>query len=142
MRSVISAAFILLLLGGLLLGLLLSPSPPTQTASACVGGRQLTLTGPTAFAPVAGQIAKAYDKSCPTARIVVAADNNGSVNGLNTLVSAGPTAAGSQLAMSDGRAPAGYRVLDGAPVAIITFEVAVNRGVGLYNLTAAQIKGI
>ena len=38
MRSVVEAAFILLLLGGLLLGLLLSPSATALTASPCVGG--------------------------------------------------------------------------------------------------------
>ena len=142
MRSVISAAFVLLLLGGLLLGLLLSPSPTTPTAASCVGGH-LTLTGSTAFAPVAARIAKAYDNGCPAARIVVAPDNSGSVNGLNTLVGAGPAASGSEIAMSDGLAPAGgYRVLHGTPVAIITFEVVVNHSVGLYNLTTAQIKGI
>jgi phosphate transport system substrate-binding protein len=142
MRSVVSAGFILLLLVGLLLGLLLSPSPATQAASPCVGG-QLTLTGSTAFAPVAAQIAKAYMAGCPAAHITVAADNSGSVNGLNTLNGAGPRSAGTLIAMSDGPAPAdGYRALDGVPVAIITFEVVLNHGVGLYDLTTAQIKGI
>ena len=142
MRSVVSAAFILLLLGGLLLGLVLSPSPATLTASECVGG-QLTLTGSTAFAPVATEIANAEHAACPAARITVAADNSGSVNGLNTLLAAGRKSAGRLIAMSDGPAPAGgYGALDGTPVAIITFEVVVNHGVGLYNLSTAQIKGI
>jgi ABC-type phosphate transport system substrate-binding protein len=142
MGSVVSAAFILLLLVGLLLGLLFSPSPTGLAASPCVGG-QLTLTGSTAFAPVAGQIAKAYRAGCPAAHITVAADNSGSVNGLNTLNGAGPRSSGTLIAMSDGPAPAdGYGALDGTPVAIITFEAVVNHGVGVYDLTTAQIKGI
>src|SRR5262249_49431113 len=47
-----------------------------------------------------------------------------------------------RMAMSDGKAPAGYPTLTGNPVAVIVFAVVVNKGTGVYNLTTAQLRDI
>jgi ABC-type phosphate transport system substrate-binding protein len=73
----------------------------------------------------------------------VAPDSNGSIFGLNKLVSDGQAGrAAGEIAMSDGAAPPGglYAKLVGEPVAIIVFQVAVNAGVGSYNLTTSQVQ--
>ena len=128
---------------GLIIGQLVSqPSLSAVAAKSCAGGR-LSLIGSTAFAPVAHTIAAAYQKSCPEARITVTPDSNGSVFGLTTLVGDGQASrAAGVIAMSDGPAPPDptYRPLRGRPIAIIIFTAAVNKGVGLRDLTAADIR--
>jgi phosphate transport system substrate-binding protein len=140
--KVLAALFVPVALIGVIVGLLAAqPAPTAPVAQSCTGGR-LTLIGSTAFAPVAQTIAAAYTKGCPTASIAVAPDSNGSVFGLTTLVGDGAKEAAGVIAMSDGPAPAGptYRPLSGKPIAIIIFAVAVNKGVGLRDLTATDIQ--
>jgi ABC-type phosphate transport system substrate-binding protein len=142
-RSLVFGGGATLTLAGLLIGLFVA-TPTTQNSGSCAGG-SLTLTGSTAFAPVARQIAEAYVRACPSATITIQPDSSGSVFGLNTLVSDGQQGhAGGEIAMSDGPAPSGsgYGSLVGEPVAIIIFSVAVNAGVGNYNLTTGQIRGM
>jgi phosphate transport system substrate-binding protein len=128
---------------GLIIGQLVSQPPLSAVAAkSCVGGH-LSLIGSTAFAPAAHTIAAAYQKSCPTASITVTPDSNGSVFGLTTLVGDGQQKhARGVIAMSDGPAPTDptYRPLRGTPIAIIIFTVAVNKGVGLRNLTAEDVR--
>jgi phosphate transport system substrate-binding protein len=127
---------------GLIIGQLASQPPLSAVAAkSCVGGH-LSLIGSTAFAPVARTIATAYRKSCPEAGITVTPNSNGSVFGLTTLVGDGHKDASSVIAMSDGAAPPfpTYRPLRGKPIAIIIFTVAVNKGVGLRDLTAADVQ--
>jgi phosphate transport system substrate-binding protein len=110
--------------------------------SSCGSGR-LALEGSTAFAPVAQQIAEEYMSMCHTAIISVSAI--ATFNGLNAVNSAGGSkqpAGTTQIAMSDGPAPSGYPGLAGHPIAVIIFAVVVNRQVGVYNLTTAQLRGI
>ena len=110
--------------------------------SFCARG-SLLLEGSTAFAPVAGQLGRAYMSSCPGAGITVS--GIATFNGLNAVNSAagGADPAGMQLvAMSDGPAPAGYRALTGHPVAVLIFAVVVNRQVGVFSLSVPQIRGI
>jgi phosphate transport system substrate-binding protein len=140
--KLLAALFVPVALIGVIVGLLAAqPAPPAPSTEACTGGR-LTLIGSTAFAPVAQTMATAYTKSCPAASITIAPDSNGSVFGLTTLVGDGAKQAAGVIAMSDGPAPAGptYRPLSGKPIAIIIFTVAVNKGVGLRDLTAADIQ--
>lgn len=128
---------------GAIIGQLLSPLPgPAARAAACTGG-SLTLVGSTAFSPVAAQIASAYGKGCPAARIVVAASNTGSVIGLDDLEKEGRQGkAAGLIAMSDGPAPATDHGLVGGPVAIIVYTVIVNAGVPFHNLTTTDIRSI
>lgn len=140
-RSLLFGGGASLTLAGLLAGLFLA-TPATTTTGACVGGT-LKLIGSTAFAPVAEQIADAYDRGCPGAHIVSAPDSNGSIFGLNQLISDGLRGkAAGEIAMSDGPAPVGgnYSRLVGKPAAVIVFSLAVNSGVGVYNLTTAQVR--
>ncbi len=147
---------VLLLLVGIQAGVTFS-----QTAalpSYCASGR-LLLEGSTAFAPTAQEIGSAYTAVCHGAAISVSAI--ATFNGLNAVAtdnssqppaetaagpatSPAPIAQGSatQIAMSDGPAPAGYPTLVGRAVAVILFAVVVNRKDTVYNLTAAQLRGI
>ena len=114
---------VLALLAGLQAGVTFSQA--AEIPSFCHGGR-LTLEGSTAFAPVAGQIGRAYAGTCPGAVISVTAIST--FNGLNALNNAGSSrAATTQLAMSGGPAPGGYPALAGQPVAVIIFAIVVNK---------------
>lgn len=128
---------------GAVIGQLLTPLPgPVAKVAACTGG-SLTLIGSTAFSPVAQQIAGAYEKGCPAARIAVPASNSGSVIGLDNLEKQGRQGkAAGLIAMSDGAAPATDHRLVGGPVAIIVYTVIVNTGVPFHNLTTTDIRDI
>lgn len=141
-RALVALLVPVALIGVIVGQLATQPTATVPVAESCTGG-SLTLIGSTAFAPVATTIAGAYAKACPAARISVAPDSNGSVFGLTTLVADGQAKhAAGVIAMSDGPAPAEstYRPLRGKPIAIIIFTVAVNKGVGLRDLTATDIR--
>jgi ABC-type phosphate transport system substrate-binding protein len=142
-RSLVVAGLTGLLLVGLVLGLLLSPSaPPAVTAAACTGG-SLTLIGSTAFSPVAQTIAASYEKGCSAAHISVPASNSGSGIGLRELLADGAQGkAAGLIAMSDGPAPAADHGLVGGPVAIIIYTMIVNSAVPFNNLAAGDIRDI
>jgi ABC-type phosphate transport system substrate-binding protein len=140
---------ILLLLVGTQAGMTFSQA--ATLPSYCASGR-LNLSGSTAFAPTAQQIAAHYMAVCPGAAISVSAI--ATFNGLNAVEAqdgteqsratqsraADPPA--EQMAMSDGQAPGGYATLKGNPVAVILFAVVVNKGTNVYNLTTAQLRAI
>ncbi len=135
---------VLLLLVGVQAGITFSQAPALP--SYCASGR-LNLSGSTAFAPTAREIASAYTASCPGAAISVSPI--ATFNGLNAVAgqdgNARPRAgdpATERMAMSDGKAPGGYPTLQGNPAAVILFAVVVNKGTGVYNLTTAQLRGI
>jgi phosphate transport system substrate-binding protein len=135
---------VLLLLVGIQAGITFSQAP--MLPSYCASGR-LDLSGSTAFAPTAHQIASAYTAACHGADISVSAI--ATFNGLNAVaaqVGAAPTRAADppaeQVAMSDGPAPGGYPTLKGNPVAVILFAVVVNKGTDIYNLTTTQLRDI
>jgi ABC-type phosphate transport system substrate-binding protein len=145
---------VFLLLVGIQAGITFSQAPTLP--SYCASGR-LNLSGSTAFAPTAQEIASAYTAACRGAAISVSAI--ATFNGLNAVAAkdsagqnpAGQTGTGSsstgdppaeQMAMSDGPAPAGYPTLKGNPVAVIVFAVVVNKGTSIYNLTTTQLRDI
>jgi ABC-type phosphate transport system substrate-binding protein len=134
---------VLLLLAGVQAGITFSQAPTLP--SYCASGR-LSLSGSTAFAPTAQEIAATYAGACPRSAISVSAI--ATFNGLNAVAAqdgghAGAAGPGTeQLAMSDGKAPNGYPALKGNPVAVILFAVVVNKATGVYNLTTAQLRGI
>jgi ABC-type phosphate transport system substrate-binding protein len=47
-----------------------------------------------------------------------------------------------QIAMSDGRMPAGYQGLVGHPIGVIIFSVVINRQAGVFNLTVGQLRSV
>jgi ABC-type phosphate transport system substrate-binding protein len=137
----------LLLLVGIQAGITFSQAPTLPAY--CASGR-LSLSGSTAFAPTAQEIASTYTAACRGAAVSVSPI--ATFNGLNAVAAqdgdgqsgtAGPAEPGAeQMAMSDGKAPAGYPALKGNPVAVILFAVVVNKGTGTYNLTSAQLRDI
>jgi ABC-type phosphate transport system substrate-binding protein len=130
------------LAGAVVAGYLLSQSPAQVTAT-CSPGR-LTIEGSTAYTPAASAESQSYQNGCGGAHLTVV--GLGSIDGLNSLVQAGPGAASTSLAMSDGPAPdtPAYARLrgHGTPVAVIVFDIIVNPGAGLTNLTISQVRGI
>lgn len=137
---------VLLLLFGVQAGITFSQSQALP--SYCASGR-LTLSGSTAFAPTAQEIASNYTATCRGATISVSPVAVATFNGLNAVAQGNAGGSGAadppsaeQMAMSDGLAPVGYPTLKGNPVAVILFAVVVNRGTGIYNLTTAQLRDI
>ncbi|HEY6495209.1 MAG TPA: substrate-binding domain-containing protein [Trebonia sp.] len=135
---------VLLVLLGVQAGITFSQGP--MLPSYCASGR-LALSGSTAFAPTARQIATAYTTACRGADVSVSPI--ATFNGLNVVAGQGAAGASGaadppteQMAMSDGPAPPGYPTLKGNPVAVILFAVVVNKGTDIYNLTTAQLRDI
>ena len=140
-----NAAFgsVLLLLVGVQAGITFGQAPALPAY--CASG-QLSLSGSTAFAPTAREIAADYTATCPAAAISVSAI--ATFNGLNAVAAQDPAGKSAvadppeQMAMSDGPAPNGYPTLTGNPVAVILFAVVVNKATKIYNLTTAQLRDI
>jgi phosphate transport system substrate-binding protein len=135
---------VLLLLVGIQAGITFGQG--STLPSYCASGK-LALEGSTAFTPTAQQVASSYTSVCPGAAISV--NGIATFNGLNAVAAQGnagqseATAAGAtQVAMSDGPAPADYPTLVGRPVAVILFAVVVNKKTNVYNLTTAQLRDI
>ncbi|MFI9119465.1 substrate-binding domain-containing protein [Streptomyces bikiniensis] len=106
----------------------------------------LTVSGSTAFAPVARQLAKEYEKDCAGAKVTV--DAHGSATGVRELDAAGRKAAAAKkappavVALSDGRKPNGHPELRETPVAVSLFTLVVHDGVPVANLSRAQIRDV
>jgi len=136
---------VLLLLVGVQAGFTFGQSP--SQPSYCAGGR-LALEGSTAFAPTAGKIGSAYTSACRGASISVSA--TATFNGLNAVQESGSaaeqasaaTSGTTQVAMSDGPAPAGYPSLVPHAIAVIIFAAVVNRDTNVFSLTTGQLKGV
>jgi ABC-type phosphate transport system substrate-binding protein len=117
----------------------LRPVPPRVTADCSPG--LLTIEGSTAFTPTATTESQDYEAQCGTRVTVV---SEGSLGGLTSLLQSGPQGAASAIAMSDGTAPPDptYAPLRGTPVAVVLFEMVVNKDVPVRDLTVASIRAI
>lgn len=111
----------------------------------CAKGR-LTVTGSTAFAPVARELARKYEKDCPGSDIEVDAD--GSAAGIRELAETGAEFAeredGSPAAvtLSDGPKRAGFPELRESRVAVSAFALVVHDDVKLDGLRTADLRAI
>jgi ABC-type phosphate transport system substrate-binding protein len=96
----------------------------------CAHG-SLTVTGSTAFVPVAKELAKEYEKKCAGSDITV--DARGSEAGVGELSDRGARSKGSPsvIAFSDGPPAEGSRELVGNRVAVLAFTLVVNGGLDL-----------
>ncbi|RLL66743.1 substrate-binding domain-containing protein [Streptomyces sp. Z26] len=105
----------------------------------CAEGR-LTIVGSTALRPAMERIAEEYESDCSGAEIEVAAD--GSREGLQLLDAEGRKAkdgAPPMVAISDGRA-SGHEELREDPVGVAVFAMVVNDGVGLDDISLADLR--
>ncbi|MGA5206537.1 substrate-binding domain-containing protein [Streptomyces variegatus] len=105
----------------------------------------LTVTGSTAFAPAAEELAEGYERACPGSDIAV--DDHGSTAGIRALDAAGAHAASSGdspplIAFSDGPKPNGYPELRENPVAVSVFTLVVNDRVTVQDLSLAEVRKI
>ncbi|MER6147680.1 substrate-binding domain-containing protein [Streptomyces hirsutus] len=108
----------------------------------CEGGT-LTVTGSTAFEPVLKEVAEEYRRDCAEAGPEIDVDPHGSTAGIRELVAAGREAKeGSppMVALSDGPKPDGLPELRENPVAVSLFTLVVNKGVGVKNLSTADVR--
>ncbi|MFD3521298.1 PstS family phosphate ABC transporter substrate-binding protein [Streptomyces sp. NPDC058653] len=97
----------------------------------------LTVTGSTAFAPVAEKLATAYEKDCPGSTIEV--DANGSAAGVRELDTGASKAV---LTLSDGEKAVGFPELEEHRVAVSVFTLVVHDDVPFKGLRTAQVKDI
>jgi ABC-type phosphate transport system substrate-binding protein len=141
---------VLLLLIGIQAGITFRQTDRPSLPSFC-GTGQLAMEGSTAFAPAARSIGNAYTAVCPGASVSVSAI--ATFNGLDEVAASGSDVSKAaaikanpppptQIAMSDGLAPAGYSKLVGHAVAVIVFAVVVNREETIFNLSTEQLRGI
>ncbi|MGW3566374.1 substrate-binding domain-containing protein [Streptomyces sp. NPDC000941] len=118
---------------------LLEPDPLRQ---GCAEGT-LTVVGSTAFEPVMNDLDTAYEDDCEgAAHITVNAQ--GSVRGTDTLRNAGEGAKGfpAYLSFSDGLEVTGDPKLKGHLTALSVYTVAVNKDVGISDLSLADVRKI
>ncbi|MFF3642744.1 PstS family phosphate ABC transporter substrate-binding protein [Streptomyces sp. NPDC002564] len=119
-----------------------SDPPPIE----CTTG-ELTVLGSTAFAPVAEELATAYEDDCPGSEITV--DAHGSAAGVRELDDRGRAFTGGAnrgkgapplLAFSDGPKSDGLPRLAETRVAVSVFALVLNDRVPLRNLTLPQVR--
>lgn len=101
----------------------------------CVSGT-ITASGSTALAPLVKAVAQQYSTKCSGATITV--NLGGSKTGLAN-VEAGSVNIGNSDVKAD---PATQADLVDHQVAVVIFAVITNKGVGVTNLTTAQLKSI
>ncbi|MEU2893917.1 PstS family phosphate ABC transporter substrate-binding protein [Streptomyces albidoflavus] len=136
----------------LLAGLIVTGGEPPPMG--CATG-SLEVTGSTAFAPVAEELAEAYMEQCPGSKITVTA--HGSTTGLRELAERGAAAkdgAPGLVALSDGPAPQGQETGDvgaeggeggglaGTRLAVSVFTLLAHADVPVRNLTLADLRRI
>ncbi|MFE7566322.1 substrate-binding domain-containing protein [Streptomyces sp. NPDC057539] len=108
----------------------------------CATG-ELTITGSTAFNPVAQELADKYEKDCAGSTVRV--DSRSSREGIQELNERGAAAkAGSPalIALSDGPKTDGFPRLRENPVAVSVYTLVVNDSVTLTGLTADQVRRV
>ncbi|MFD5186152.1 PstS family phosphate ABC transporter substrate-binding protein [Streptomyces sp. NPDC058372] len=139
------------LVGIALLAGLIVTGGQTPPPMGCATGT-LEVTGSTAFAPVAKELAGAYMEQCPGSRITVAA--HGSTTGLRELAERGASAkdgAPALVALSDGPAPEGQEIADGGDpagrlagtrLAVSVFTLLAHEDVPVRNLALADVRRI
>ncbi|MFB8009212.1 PstS family phosphate ABC transporter substrate-binding protein [Nocardia sp. NPDC056000] len=110
----------------------------TPVNAQCTSGK-LTLVGSTAFEPVVRDAAAAYHKLCDGADFSFAFD--GSDRGLSRVDDEGKGNP-ELLAVSDGAKGPGYPDLRPRTLALSLFTMVVNPGVGVSDLSVAQIRDI
>lgn len=139
-RGMLAIAAVGCVIGGVIAGFLVWPSPAQVTGNCSPG--QLVMAGSTAFTPSASAEGQEYQGTCGNTRFTVISE--GSIDGLNALLLGGRQGAASTIAMSDGPAPdePSFTPLHGTPVAVVVFELVVNPGVTIRNLTTSQVQGI
>ncbi|MEV0028104.1 substrate-binding domain-containing protein [Nocardia sp. NPDC050793] len=129
---VLTTFLVLVIIGQFVVAALRPPAPLD-----CAAGK-LTLVGSSAFEPVVRDAATQYEKRCTGAEF--AFDFQGTERGLDRLAESGPT--GELLAFSDGAKGPGYPALQPRPLAVSLFAVFVHKGLGITDLTVAQIRDI
>lgn len=141
---VVLPAIGVMLVGALLATLIFGQAPrPVNGTVACAAG-DVRLAGSSAFGPVAQDIGDRYGTECANAgvQVTVRVDSSGSIDGVRDLVGDDPSAAADFAALSDGATDEPTPGLAKRLVAVIVYSVVINRGVGIDQLTTAQLAGI
>jgi phosphate transport system substrate-binding protein len=106
----------------------------------CARGH-LTITGSTAFAPVAKELATKYEQDCAGSSVTV--DARSSRDGVRELDERGAAANGGSpalIALSDGPKTTGFPQLRENRVAVSVFTLVVNDSVPVKNLSTADVR--
>ncbi|MGQ4614663.1 substrate-binding domain-containing protein [Nocardia sp. R7R-8] len=118
--------------------LVVSALEPSPTPLECASGK-LTVIGSSAFAQVIEDAAEQYRKSCTGADFTYGFE--GSERGLDRLAEEGAGNSG-LLAITDGAKGGGYPTLVNRPLALSLFTMIAHPGVGVRDLTVAQIQDL
>ncbi|MGW4716251.1 PstS family phosphate ABC transporter substrate-binding protein [Nocardia sp. NPDC004260] len=118
--------------------LVVSALEPSPTPLECASGK-LTVIGSSAFAQVIEDAAEQYRKSCTGADFSYGF--GGSERGLDRLAEEGAGNPG-LLAVTDGAKGGGYPTLVHRPLALSLFTMIAHPGVGVRDLTVAQIQDL
>jgi ABC-type phosphate transport system substrate-binding protein len=134
----VAGALATLLVGGLFSSATLLGSSPADRLFpvSCAKGR-LTVVGSTTFQPALEAAAADYERVCGNAEIHF--DMRGSTEGLRSLQQEDNP--GVRLAFSEGR-NGSYEGLKPHPIAVIPFNVVVNRTIDISGLTIQQLRDI
>ncbi|MEU2179601.1 substrate-binding domain-containing protein [Streptomyces thermolilacinus] len=115
----------------------------TRPPIGCATGT-LTVVGSTAFAPVAEEAARKYEKDCPGSKVTV--ETRGTTTGIRALAEAGArhkSGSPAVIALSDGPKPErGYEALRENRVAVSVYAMVLNDRVPLRGLTTADVRRI
>ncbi|MGP3957875.1 PstS family phosphate ABC transporter substrate-binding protein [Nonomuraea sp. 3N208] len=130
----VTVALVIVLSALLVLSQLSDPRDPTV---ACASG-ELRVVGSTVFMPAMRAVADEYEKVCGDARILTEA--TGSIGGVRRVAEAGANA--NLIAVSDGKSKVHHDRLHAEKLAIVTFHVVVNSGVGLATLSVDDLRKI
>ena len=136
--SRVMLALIAFLVVVIVVQLVVAVAAPDPTPLDCAAGK-LTVIGSSAFEPVIRDAATQYGKRCTGAEFSFGFE--GSERGLDRLAEEGKDDP-DLLAISDGPKGDGYQPLLGRPLALSLFTMIVHKGVGLTDLTVAQIQDL
>lgn len=136
---VVTVAIGVLLTGALIATLLVSQGRHQDPSIQCASG-SLRVEGSSAFAPIIGNIAAEYTRSCAGADISTRA--TGSIDGVRSLAALPGQDKEKLAVLSDGKAVEAEPELVPQAVAVIVYGSVVNRAAGVDRLGAGQLKDI
>ncbi|WP_454196062.1 PstS family phosphate ABC transporter substrate-binding protein [Nocardia sp. Marseille-Q1738] len=131
-------ALTVFLVSVIIVQLVMTAMEPDPAPLGCASGK-LTVIGSSAFGPVIQDAAEQYRKRCTGAEFAFRFE--GTERGLDQLAEEGAGNPG-LLAISDGAKGGGYPALVHRPLALSLFTLIVHPGVGIRDLTVAQIQDL
>lgn len=122
----------------LVLALVFAPTP-TDPSLRC-GTGSLRVVGSSVFAPTMRALAEDYMNRCREARLT--AESTGSITGVREVAALDPDQAGGVVAMADGKQPIAQNGMYAQQLAVVVYDVVVNKSAGVTALSTDRLQGI